>query len=94
MPRRAEEETSAPLSVRGAEDEQGFGRGIDLLYCLCLAGWLCGLPLVFSILDFGGLLAWPAAYVSAWPAAGLPPLQLLVWTGQWPWGSFLFFTGS
>jgi hypothetical protein len=42
---------------------------------LCLAGWLCGLPLVFSILDFGGLLAWPAAYVSVWPAAGLPPLQ-------------------
>jgi hypothetical protein len=37
MTRRAEEETSAPLSVGGVEDEQGFGRGIDLLFCLCLA---------------------------------------------------------
>jgi hypothetical protein len=38
MPRRAEEETSAPLSVGGVEDEQRFGRGIDLLFCLCLDG--------------------------------------------------------
>jgi hypothetical protein len=55
------------LASEGSRTSRGLGEeSICCSVCVSM-GWLCGLPHVFSILDFGGLLAWTAAYVSAWP---------------------------